>query len=177
MRKPQSLPTPGPPEGRIVAHEREEALVQAENPNQTAHHLPPRAAHRAPAPCLTRGGALRKTRTALSRQALSARTGVTARHKVAAPACLAPGRIHQPVPPTQARLPIERGMHQRLMGRTAEFSLNSHMVNVAVLSLIKKYTTPPCNVRQYHQGPNDAYASCSERQHPEAEMQCIPEAT
>ena len=47
-----------PPEGRIVMHEQEEALVlpaQAK-PNRAA--LPPSAAHRPPAPCRTRGGAL-----------------------------------------------------------------------------------------------------------------------
>ncbi len=69
---------------------------------------------------------------------------MTARNMAAAPACLAPRRIHHPMPPTQARLPIKRGMLQRLRGRTAEFPLNVHEVNVAVPPLM--YTTPPCNV-------------------------------
>ena len=53
------------------------------------------------------------------------------------------------MPQTQARLPIERGMLQRLRGRTAEFPLKVHMVNVAVPPLM--YTAPPCNMRQYNQ--------------------------
>jgi hypothetical protein len=39
-----------------------------------------------------------------------------------------------PMPAPQARLPIERGMLQRLRVRTAEFPLNVHEVNVAVPS-------------------------------------------
>ncbi len=62
--------------------------------------------------------------------------------------------IHQPMPPTgtQARLPIELGMLQRLRVLTAEFPLNVHVVNVAEPPVM--YITPPCNVRRHNQGPH-----------------------
>ncbi len=85
-------------------------------------------------------------RTALSRKALTARTRVTARHFAPAPARPASRPIHQPMPPSHAKLPIERGILQRLRVRTAEFSLNAHKMNVAVPS--NMYITPPCNVRR-----------------------------
>ena len=74
------------------------------------------------------------------------------------------------MPPTQARLPIERGMLQRSRVRTAEFPLNVHVVNVAEPPLM--YTTPPCDVRRYNPDPAIANASRCQRHHPEAMMQC-----
>ena len=146
-------PPPRPPHRRHCrARARGGARTLCTSQTQTAHHLPPRAARRPPAPCLHRGGAARKTRPALRRTALAARPRVTARHKAAAPTRLASRPIHQPMPPTQARLPIERGMLQRLRVRTAEFPLNVHVVNVAAPPPM--YVTPPCNVRSYNQSPH-----------------------
>jgi hypothetical protein len=132
-RRSQRLPRSRAASSRTSGRRRSYAL---HTPNRTEPRITPCSRRASPAGAVPnpRRRFPRKTRTALSGKVLSARTRVPARHKAAAPACLAPRRMHQPMPATQARLPIERGMLQRLRGRTAEFRLNVHEVNVAVPS-------------------------------------------
>jgi hypothetical protein len=97
-----------PPDGRIVAHEREEALVRPAQA-QTKQRITPSSRRASPADAVhSRRPAPRKTRTA-PRPTLPERS--EARMRNARP---------------------ERGMLRRLRVRTAEFPLNVHVVNVAV---------------------------------------------
>jgi hypothetical protein len=148
-------------------------------PDQTAHDslLAPRIARRRRAS--TRGGAIpatRNTRTAISRKALTARATVTARHKAAAPACLARRPIQQPMPPTHAKLTIElryaatvASAHRPVSAECARGErrrANAHVHHAAL-------QTSDAIIKN----PAIAYASRSECQHPEGLMYCIPEAT
>jgi hypothetical protein len=120
------------------------------------------AAHRPPAPCLNpRRRFPRKTRTALSRKALTDRTRVTARHKAAAPACLAPRPIQQPMPPTQAKLPIEpryaaksASTHRRVSAECARVERRraaAHVYYAALQRANLQSRTPPSLT---HRAPN-----------------------
>ncbi len=66
-------------------------------------------------------------------------------------------------------------MLQRVRVRTAEFPLNVHVVNVAEPPLMVHHAALQ-RARLIIKTPAIAYASCSEHQHPETLMYCIPEA-